>query len=147
MPRRKANCELTPLWTEIERIVKEPNFDLQGEKLSPDHDYLLYRKIINFLYRGAAGTLFEIKEALGERALTAFLNYVTFFIGEAEQPGHYYPSSLVKKQIRQLKQVSDLIDLTETLNVISKSEYIKHGSKGEKGWKSDESKRQKKSTE
>lgn len=132
MTRKKEEYKLTPFWKEITDMIEE--IDFKEEKIEPNGDFILYRKIINFLYRGATGTLFEIKEALGEEELNNFLNYVRFYLENCERPGHYYPSKLVKKQIKDVKQTEKLFDLTDTLNEISRLEFEKHGDKKAKGW-------------
>lgn len=137
MSKKKEEYQLTPFWKEIIDIIEK--IDFKEEKIEPNGDFILYRKIINFLYRGAAGTLFEIKEALGEEELNYFLDYVRFYLENDERPGHYYPSKLVKKQIKEVKQTKNLFDLSDTLNEISKLEFEKHGNKKAKGWLPNES--------
>lgn len=137
MTKKKEEYKLTPFWKEITDIIEK--IDFKEEKIEPNGDFILYRKIINFLYRGAAGTLFEIKEALGEEELNYFLDYVRFYLENDERPGHYYPSKLVKKQIKEVKQTKNLFDLSDTLNEISKLEFEKHGNKKAKGWLPNES--------
>lgn len=77
MTQKKADYPLTEIWQEIEKIIKEPNF--QGDKMKISDDFIIYKKITNFLYRGATGTLFEIKEGLGEKELRIFMQYLFFF--------------------------------------------------------------------
>lgn len=137
MTNRKEEYQLTPFWQEIADIIEK--IDFKEEKIEPNGDFILYKKIINFLYKGAAGTLFEIKEALGEEELNNFLNYVRFYLENCERTGHYYPSKLVKKQIKEVKQTKNLFDLSDTLNEISKLEFEKHGNKKAKGWLPNES--------
>lgn len=137
MTKKKEEYKLTPFWKEITDIIER--IDFQEQKIEPNGDFILYRKIINFLYKGAAGTLFEIKEALGEEQLNNFLDYVRFYLENYERPGHYYPSKLVKKQIKEVKQTKNLFDLSDTLNEISKLEFEKHGNKKAKGWLPNES--------
>ena len=136
MTEKKTDYKLTPFWKEIAEIVKTPSY--KGEEIKSNGDFILYRKIITFLYRGSAGTLFEIKQALGEEKLKSFFDYLNFYLSNAETPGHYYPSKLVNKQIREL------FDLNDTLNQISKVEFEKHGDKEAKGWLPNESPRKKK---
>lgn len=69
---------------------------------------------------------------------------MNFYLSNAETPGHYYPSKLVNKQIKEIKQTKELFDLNDTLNQISKVEFEKHGNKYAKGWLPNESPRKKK---
>lgn len=142
MTKKKKDYKLTAFWKEIAEIVKAPNY--KEEKIKPNGDYILYKKIVTFLYRGSAGTLYEIKQALGEEKLRSFLDYLNFYLSNTETPGHYYPYKLVNKQIREIKQTKELFDLNETLNQISKVEFEKHGDKEAKGWLPDESSGKKK---
>lgn len=142
MTKKKKDYKLTPFWKEIAEIVKMPSY--KGEKIKLNGDYVLYKKIVTFLYRGSAGTLYEIKQALGEEKLKSFFDYLIFYLSDAETPGHYYPSKLVNKQIREIKQTRGLFDLNDTLNQISKVEFEKHGDKEAKGWLPNESPRKKK---
>lgn len=142
MTKKRENYELTPFWREIAEIVKTPSY--KEEKIKPNGDYILYKKIVTFLYRGSAGTLYEIKQALGEEQLRSFFNYLNFYLSDAETPGHYYPSKLVNKHIREIKQTKELFDLNETLNQISKVEFEKHGDREAKGWLPNESSGKKK---
>lgn len=135
MTKKKIDYPLTPIWKEIEKIVKMSDF--KGDPMKKNDDFILYRKIVNFLYRGAAGTLFEIKEGLGEKELKMFMQYLLFFLSNVENPGHYYPSSLVKSQIKQIQEVEGLFDIADTLNEISQLEYSKHGDNPAKGWRPD----------
>ncbi|WP_407325293.1 hypothetical protein P8R55_08895 [Lactobacillus johnsonii] len=137
--KKKINYALTPIWHEIEKIIKNPDF--KGSSMKTNDDFVLYRKIINFLYRGAAGTLFEIKEGLVEEGLEMFMQYLHFFLADIDKPGHYYPSALVKKQVKDIKRSSKLFELKDTLNEISRLEYSKHGDNEAKGWKPNESER------
>lgn len=135
LTKKKDDYQLTPIWKEIEEIIKWPDF--KGTPMKTNDDFILYRKIINFLYRGAAGTLFEIKEGLGEKGLKMFMQYLLFFLSNVENPGHYYPSSLVKSQIKQIREVAGLFDIADTLNEISQLEYSKHGENPAKRWRPD----------
>ena len=135
MTKKKIDYPLTPIWKEIEKIVKMSDF--KGDPMKKNDDFILYRKIVNFLYRGAAGTLFEIREGLGEKELKMFMQYLLFFLSNVENPGHYYPSSLVKSQIKQIQEVEGLFDIADTLNEISQLEYSKHGDNPAKGWRPD----------
>ena len=49
MTQKKADYPLTEIWQEIEKIIKEPNF--QGDKMKISDDFIIYKKITNFLYR------------------------------------------------------------------------------------------------
>lgn len=137
MTNKKKDYKLTPLWQEIAEIIKNPDF--QRSTVEPNGDFILYKKIITFLYRGPAGTLYEIKQALGKEQLDIFLKYVDFYLSNSETPGHYYPSRLVKNQIKEIEKSKNLFNLNETLNEISQLEYEKQGDKKAKGWKFDES--------
>lgn len=139
---KKKDYKLTPFWKEIAEIAKTPNY--KGEEIKTNGDFILYGKIITFLYRGSAGTLYEIKQALGEEQLKSFFDYLNFYLRDAETPGHYYPSKLVNKQIREIKQTRGLFNLNDTLNQISQVEFEKHGDKEAKGWLPNESPRKKK---
>lgn len=145
MTQKKADYPLTEIWQEIEKIIKEPNF--QGDKMKISDDFIIYKKITNFLYRGATGTLFEIKEGLGEKELRIFMQYLFFFLNDINHPGHYYPSKLVNSQIRQISESSNLFNIADTLNEISRLEYSKHGENNAKGWMPDESDREKKTSD
>lgn len=134
MIKKKLNYKLVPMWSEIKNIVKRPNY--QGDKLRTSDDFILYRKIINFLYLGATGTLFEIKETQGLDKLYDFFDYILYFINSASTPGHYYPSGSVKQQIKDINDTTDLFDLDASLNRISRVEHAKHGDQNSKGWRS-----------
>lgn len=134
MTKKKPNYKLVPMWSEIKNIVKRP--DYQGEKLRTSDDFILYRKIINFLYLGATGTLFEIKETQGLSKLFDFFNYILYFISNTNTPGHYYPSALIKQQIKDINTTTDLFNLDASLNQISRIEHAKHGDNRSKGWRS-----------
>ncbi|WP_223896154.1 hypothetical protein [Lactobacillus huangpiensis] len=146
MTKKKDEYQLTPFWQEIADITQEPDFQGEGQGIKVDGDSFIYNKLLTFLYRGAVGTLYEIKEALGKEQLDLFLNYIYFYINNSEKPGHYYPSQLVRKQIEEIKQTKDLFDLKDTLNEISRLEFEKHGVKNVKGWLFDENRGETKST-
>lgn len=121
MTKKKDEYQLTPFWQEIADITQEPDFQGEGQGIKVDGDSFIYNKLLTFLYRGAVGTLYEIKEALGKE-------------------------QLVRKQIEEIKQTKDLFDLKDTLNEISRLEFEKHGVKNVKGWLFDENRGETKST-
>ncbi len=121
-------------WTEIAKMVKASN-NFKNTDLELSGDFIIYKKILNFLLLGATGTLYEIDHALGRDQLECFLGFVINYIDKVNTPGHFYPPKSVQQDLKAIELGKDLFNLNKTLDQINSVEYEKHGVKNIGNWR------------
>lgn len=121
----KNEVVYTPEWLEIVKLAK--NVELKKDKLKPVFDVWVNRKIEWFLFNGAAGVLYLLKEVFGKKALNEFINFVLDYLDNESTPGHYYPSTNIKTELNKYCETARLFNLDEYLTGIKSLMYEKGG--------------------
>lgn len=123
----------TPEWQEIDRLAKTS--EIKKDQLTPVFDIWVNRKIEWFLFNGAVGVLYLLKEVFGKDGLNKFIKFILEYLDKENTPGHYYPSDSIKTELKKYHETARLFSLDEYLTGTKALMYEKNCKKGGKNWR------------
>lgn len=122
----------TSEWLEIIKLAKTN--EIKKDQLTPVFDIWVNRKIEWFLFNGAVGVLYLLKEVFGKAGLNKFIYFILEYLNQENTPGHYYPSANIKTELNKYRETARLFSLDEYLSGIKSLMYENDYKKGGKNW-------------
>lgn len=102
--------------------------------MEPVFDVWVNRKIEWFLFNGAVGVLYLLKQVFGRESLDKFLEFILDYLNEENTPGHFYPSINFNTELKKYRETARLFDLDVYLKQIKAVMYEKDSKKGSRNW-------------